>query len=75
MEEAREKPVDSEESVPVEKIGLFGDEYRQTLPGDDDVDCFGKRATRSGPGYEIRDREFEREGLSVCLIAARNRPV
>ncbi len=43
--------------IPVEKIGLYLDEYRTKLPTDEEIDRFGTRTTRSPQGYEVEDRK------------------
>lgn len=43
--------------IPVEKIGLFTDEYRQKLPTDEEIDRFNRRSHDAGLGYEILDRK------------------
>jgi hypothetical protein len=43
--------------IPVEKIGLFIDEYRKKLPTDDEIDRFSQRTHDVGLGYEILDRK------------------
>jgi hypothetical protein len=43
--------------IPWEKIGLYVDEYRTSLPTDDEIDRFGKRTTRSPRGYDVEDRK------------------
>ncbi|MGA2500331.1 MAG: right-handed parallel beta-helix repeat-containing protein [Tepidisphaeraceae bacterium] len=43
--------------IPVEKIGLFIDEYRKSLPSDDEIDRYGKRAGEKGLHYDIQDRK------------------
>ena len=44
--------------IPFEKIGLYVDEYRTTLPGDDEIDRLGKHVRHSGSGYEVEDRKY-----------------
>lgn len=43
--------------IPVEKIGLYMDEYRQRLPTDDEIDRFSLRSRETGLGYDILDRK------------------
>ena len=43
--------------IPVEKIGLFIDEYRKKLPDDEVIDRFNLRSHEVGLGYEILDRK------------------
>ena len=43
--------------IPVEKIGLYVDEYRKSLPTDEELDRTGKRHPQDGGlGYDILDR-------------------
>ena len=45
------------ESIPVDKIGLYVDEYRRALPPEDELDRAGKRHPQDGGlGYDILDR-------------------
>jgi Right handed beta helix region len=44
-------------SIPVEKIGLYVDEYRKRLPTDDEVERFSLRSREAGLGYDILDRK------------------
>lgn len=44
------------ELIPVEKIGLFVDEYRKKLPTSDEIDRFNKHTHAEDLGYEILDR-------------------
>ena len=45
------------ESIPVDKIGLYVDEYRRTLPPEEELDRAGKRHPQDGGlGYDILDR-------------------
>jgi hypothetical protein len=43
--------------IPVEKIGLYVDEYRRSLPSREEIDRAGKHTGESGLGYEILDRK------------------
>ncbi len=42
--------------IPVEKIGLYLDEYRRTLPSDEEIDRFNRRSPSRGLHYDIKDR-------------------
>jgi hypothetical protein len=42
--------------IPVERIGLFADEYRTTLPDYDVIDRFNRRGDEKGLHYDIQDR-------------------
>ncbi len=43
--------------IPLEKIGLYVDEYRRTLPTEEELDRAGKRHPQDGGlGYDILDR-------------------
>ena len=43
--------------IPVEKIGLYVDEYRRTLPTEEELDRTGRHHPQDGGlGYDIRDR-------------------
>ena len=44
-------------SIPVEKIGLFVDEYRTKLPDNDAIDRFNLRGAGKGLHYDIQDRK------------------
>ena len=45
------------EVIPVDKIGLYVDEYRRTLPTEEELDRFGKHHPQDGGlGYDILDR-------------------
>ena len=45
------------ESIPVDKIGLYVDEYRRTLPPEEELDRAGKHHPQDGGlGYDILDR-------------------
>lgn len=44
------------EPIPVEKIGLFVDEYRKKLPTSEEIDRFNTRTQSEDLGYEILDR-------------------
>ncbi len=43
-------------AIPVEKIGLYLDEYRTKLPTADEIDRFNKRAGHDAGGSGIEDR-------------------
>jgi len=45
------------EPIPVEKIGLYVDEYRRKLPTTDEIDRFNQRTRRGNLGYDILDRK------------------
>jgi hypothetical protein len=45
------------EVIPIDKIGLYVDEYRRTLPTEEELDRFGKHHPQDGGlGYDILDR-------------------
>jgi hypothetical protein len=43
--------------IPLEKIGLFVDEYRKRLPTDDEIDRFSLHTALNGFGYSVEDRK------------------
>ena len=43
--------------IPVAKIGLYVDEYRKSLPTNDQIDRFNLRTKKANLGYEILDRK------------------
>lgn len=45
------------EKIPVEKIGLYVDQYRTKLPSAGEIDREGKRASDDSLGYDIKDRQ------------------
>lgn len=45
------------QSIPMDRIGLYVDEYRRTLPTEDELDRAGRRHPQDGGlGYDILDR-------------------
>ncbi len=51
------KDLPSFKPIPVEKIGLFKDEYRTSLPTDAEIDRFSQRTSIGREGYSIEDRK------------------
>jgi hypothetical protein len=45
------------QSIPVEQIGLYRDEYRIELPTDDEIDRFNRGRRDTGLHYDILDRK------------------
>jgi hypothetical protein len=43
--------------IPVEKIGLYVDEYRKKLPDAEEIDRYNRHSKHSNLGYEILDRK------------------
>lgn len=43
--------------IPIEKIGLYLDEYRRALPGDDQIDRFDRQPHAVVLGYDIGDQK------------------
>ena len=45
------------QQIPVEKIGLYVDEYRKKLPDAEEIDRYNRRTRHTNLGYEILDRK------------------
>jgi hypothetical protein len=42
--------------IPVDKIGLYLDEYRKTLPTNEEIDRFSEHTSTGGSSYKVEDR-------------------
>ena len=42
--------------IPVDKIGLYVDEYRKTLPTNEEIDRFSEHTSTGGSSYKVEDR-------------------
>lgn len=43
--------------IPVDKIGLYIDEYRKTLPTNEEIDRFSEHTSTGGGSYNVEDRK------------------
>jgi hypothetical protein len=50
------KDVPNFQPIPVDKIGLYVDEYRKTLPTNEEIDRFSEHTSTGGASYKVEDR-------------------